>query len=141
MNLALAPLLCHHRIVGQVCSCCQSYVDATLVHVLLNVILVVFIAGKNFYEVVKRTCAWKSGLHLSIERNELGPRHDTDCKLRTPCHVVWGTRWGSLLHVRNDQREKSKYVSLDTLLRNAIRAGLKKFLGHRYNVPRRHDGR
>ena len=91
MNLALAPLLCHYRIVDPVCSCCQSYNDAALVQVLLNVVLVVFIAGKNFYEVAKRTCAWKSRLNLSIERDKLGPRHDTDCKFRTPCQIVWGS--------------------------------------------------
>ena len=141
MNLALAPLLCHYRIAGQVCSCCQPYIDAALVHLLLNVVLVVFIAGKNFYKVVKRTCAWKSRFNLSIERDELGPRHDTDCKLGTLCHIVWGTRWGSPLRVRNDQREKSKYVSLNTFWRDAIRAGLEKFLSYRYNVLPRPDGR
>lgn len=142
MNLAQALQLCHHKTVGQVCSCCQSYNDANLVHDLLNVlVLVVFIAGKDLYEVVERTCAWKCGLDLSVESDKLGPRHDRDCKLRALFHVIWGTRWGGLLRVGNDEREKSKYVSLDTIWRDAIRAGLKKLLGCRYNVVRRTDGR
>lgn len=100
----------------------------------------VFVAGKNLYEVVKRTCAWKYGLDLSVESDELGPGHDRDRKLRTPCHVIWGTRWGGLLGVGDEEREEPKYVSLNTIWRDAIRAGLKKLLGYRYNVHPRPEG-
>lgn len=79
MNLALALQLCHHKIVGQVCSFCQSYPNGNLVHDLLNVTLIVLVAGENLYEVVERTCAWECRLDLSVESDELRPRHDGDC--------------------------------------------------------------
>lgn len=62
---------------------CQSNIDIKLGNLLLNVVLVIFITSKNFQEVVKRTGAWKSRLYLSVERDEFGPGHNRNRKLRT----------------------------------------------------------
>lgn len=83
MRLALALQLCHHKTVSQVCGCCQSDNNASLMHDLLNAILIVFVAGQNFHKIVECPCARQCGLNLSIESDKFGPWHNTNCKLRT----------------------------------------------------------
>lgn len=136
MSLALALRLCHHRIVSRVCTYCQPYNNAILVHDLLNVILVVTVAGQNFQKVVERPCARQCGLNLTIKRDKFGPWHNTNCKLRTPCHLIWRVRRSGLLSIRDEEREKSEYVSLNTIWIDAIRARLKEILCYGYNVRR-----
>ena len=133
MNLALALLLCHHRTVDRVCCCYQSYPDENKVHDLLNLILVVFIAGKNLYEVVESTCTWECRLNLSVQSDEFCPWHDRECELGTLCLIVRGACRGSALDVRHEERKESKYVGFDTILRYTIWAGLEKVLSDRYS--------
>lgn len=93
---------------------------------ILNIIAVVFVAGKDLHKVVEGVRAWKSSTDLGVETDEFGPRHDRDFTLRTCSRIDWRAGRAGSFGIRDNEGEKPKDVLLDGAWRDPIGIRLKE---------------
>lgn len=84
-----------------------------MVENVLNIIAVVFVAGKDLHEIVESIRAWKCSIDLGVESDEFGPRHDRDYIFRTCFRINWRAGRAGFFGIRDNEGEKPKDLLLD----------------------------